>query len=219
MIKLKSSAATHVGLRRTANEDRYFADDARGLYVVCDGMGGHRSGEEAAQQAIVAFTSAITTGKTPSEAASDADAAVLAIEGVKGFSNYSPGCTLTALIISKDGAQITHVGDSEAFRLSADGYFQKVTKDHGGMFGLDNFVGLGNAYNGFFSDVIGREANAGDRFLLASDGLSKHLKFEEIQRAMGEQAIDGMAERLIEICNERGGKDNITVIVVDVLEG
>ncbi len=86
MIKLKSSAATHVGLRRTANEDRYFADDARGLYAVCDAMGGHRSGALAAHVALASFVSVLSDGICDmSGALESANSAVVNIEGNAGW--------------------------------------------------------------------------------------------------------------------------------------
>jgi len=117
MIKLKSSAATHVGLRRTANEDRYFADDAKGLYVVCDGMGGHRSGELSALAALDTFV-AILDDKTGdmSGAIESANNAVVRIEGITGY--RSPGSTLTALRILEDGtAEWAQAGDSDLIRF------------------------------------------------------------------------------------------------------
>ena len=211
-----SSAHSDVGLRRTANEDSFHADDALGLYVVADGMGGHRDGAEASKRAVAAFVRTIKSGGSPREAGRAADLGVRTIEGNRGYANLSPGSTLTAIILSAAGAQIAHVGDSEAWRMDKDGLFQKITHDHSGMFGLDNFCGLGDAHGQFFVDVVGREVNPGDRFLLASDGLRKHLKEAEIQTALQTQAIEGMAERMVTICNERGGKDNITVIAIEV---
>ncbi len=221
MIKLRSSAHTDVGQRRKENEDRFHANDATGLYVVCDGMGGHRSGAEAAQRALDAFVSSIAAGKTPREAGVAADIAVSAIEGDVGSLYHSPGSTLTAILISDAGAQIAQVGDSEAWRMSADGNFQKITCDHSGMFGLDNFCGLGTNYGQFFVDVTGCEANPSDKFLIASDGLSKHfdvLRSETVRAFFREPHLrPDLAECLVALCNERGGKDNITVVCVEVL--
>jgi protein phosphatase len=192
---------------------------SRGIFVVCDGMGGHRSGKLAAEKAANAFMRvmlALETGVTPSEAAKAADAAVLSIEG--GFSDRSPGATLTALIMTDAGVQIAHVGDSEAYRLTAAGEFEKLTKDHSGMFGLDNFCGLGQNFNGFFCDVTGRSLQVGDKFLLATDGLTKHVKPAELPDLMRRVATKDLAVHLVELANERGGCDNTTVIAVEVRE-
>jgi len=215
--KLLSSAHSDVGQRRRQNEDRFFASDELGLYVVCDGMGGHRSGALAAVCACEAFVSAIRSGKTPREAGVAADIAVRAIEGDDGSMHRSPGSTLTAIIISDAGAQVAHVGDSEAWRMSADGYFQKITRDHSGMFGLDNFCGLGTNHGQFFVDVTGKEANPGDRFIIASDGLNKHVSERELQTIWQDTRTESLARGLVDLCNERGGVDNITVICVEVL--
>lgn len=109
---MKFTAHTDTGLRRTNNEDRYHAEP--GLFVIADGMGGHRSGAEAAQRAVDAFVAAIHAGKPGDEAARAANEAVLAIEG--GRSSCSPGSTLTAIVITENRALLVHAGDSEAWR-------------------------------------------------------------------------------------------------------
>jgi serine/threonine protein phosphatase PrpC len=219
MIKLKSSAATHVGLRRTANEDRYLADDDRGLYVVCDGMGGHRSGELAAQTALDTFV-AILDDKTGdmSSAIDSANNAVVRIEGMAGY--RSPGSTLTALRILEDGtAEWAQAGDSDLLRFR-DGKIDFGAPHHNSWEGgLSNFCGIGDE----FQVCTGKtSALVGDRFIVASDGLARHfnLKMSKtfadfMQKLYGHD----LAELLTLECVGRGGKDNITVIIVDVLEG
>ncbi len=220
MIKLKSSAATHVGLRRTSNEDRYFADDAKGLYVVCDGMGGHRSGELAALTALDTFV-AILDDETSDmgSAIESANNAVVRIEGMAGY--QSPGSTLTALRILDDGTvEWAQAGDSDLIRWR--GGIVEVIADHhvDGWGCLTNFCGIGDEFRVSTGKT---SARPGDRFIVASDGLSKHfdLKRSETLRAfLGEPKMrPDVAECMVALCNERGGKDNITVIIVDVLEG
>lgn len=195
---MKFTAHTDTGLRRTNNEDRYHAEP--GLFVIADGMGGHRSGAEAAQRAVDAFVAAIQSGGEA--AARAANAAVLAIEG--GYSHGSPGATLTAIVINGDRALVVHAGDSEAWRIGLAG-IKKLTQDHGTSWGLENFCGIGEEFR---VDIAEVPALPGDRFVLASDGLSKHVMQCE---------IDGKtAEDLVDLANERGGKDNTTVIVIDI---
>ena len=219
-MNFRFSAETDVGMHRVENEDALIVDVCedpggnRGVFVVADGMGGHREGAKAAQEASRAFARAIIADKTPSESAQAANDAVMAIEG--RFSYGSPGSTLTALILSDAGAQIVHVGDSEAFRLTAAGEFEKITRDHASGWGLDNFCGLGANFGGFFSDVVGRPAEVGDKFLLATDGLTKHVKAEELNQIMRRVMTKDLALHLIELANKRGGCDNTTVIAVEV---
>ena len=215
-MRIKYSVHSDVGMHRVENEDVGLVDVAehRAVFVVADGMGGHRDGKKAAQCAATGFLRAINTGKVPSAAAKAADEAVLELEG--GFSDRSPGSTLTALILTAEGAQIAHVGDSEAYRMTAAGDFEKITRDHSGMFGLDNFCGLGENYNGFFTDVVGRPMQPGDRFLLATDGLTKHIKETELPSIMRRVTTKDLAVHLVELANERGGCDNTTVIAVEV---
>lgn len=217
-MRLKYSTYSDVGMHRVENEDKeaVHVTDDRAIFIVSDGMGGHRSGKEAANRAALAFLGAVIAENTPSEAGHAADAAVLSIEG--RFSNRSPGATLTALVITDAGAQIAHAGDSEAWLLTATGKFEKLTRDHSGMFGLDNFCGLGQNFDGFFVDVIGRPANVGDKFLLATDGLTKHVKAAELPDLMRRVSTKDLAVYLVELANERGGCDNTTVIAVEVCE-
>ncbi len=220
MIKIKSSAATHVGLRRTANEDRYFADDARGLYVVCDGMGGHRSGELAAHVALESFVSVLSDGTCDMSGALElSNSAVVNIEGAASW--HSPGSTLTALRILDDGtAEWAQAGDSDLIRWRG-GIVEAIADHHVDGWGcLTNFCGIGDEFRVSTGKT---SARPGDRFIVASDGLSKHfdLKRSETLRAfLGEPKMRlDVAECMVALCNERGGKDNITVIIVDVMEG
>lgn len=197
---MKFTAHTDTGLRRTENEDRFYAEG--NIFVVADGMGGHRSGAEAAQRAVDAFVAAIRAGKPGDEAARAANEAVLAIEG--GRSSCSPGSTLTAIVITENRALLVHAGDSEAWRIGLFGV-EKLTEDHGTSYGLENFCGIGEEFR---VDIAEVPALPGDRFVLASDGLSKHVMQCE---------IDGKtAEDLVDLANGRGGKDNTTVIVIDI---
>lgn len=215
-MRVKYSLHSDVGMHRVENEDAALVDvaETRAVFVVADGMGGHRNGQLAAARASSAFLRAIGSDSTPSEAGKAADEAVQSIEG--GFSNGSPGSTLTALILTAEGAQVAHVGDSEAFRLARNDGFEKITRDHTGMFGLENFCGLGANYGGFFTDVVGRAAQPGDRFLLATDGLTKHVKHEEVRDILRRVMTKDLAVYLVELANERGGCDNTTVIAVEI---
>lgn len=195
---MRFTAHTSTGLRRKENEDRFHAEP--GLFVVADGMGGHRSGAEAAQRAVNAFVAAIQSGGEA--AARAANAAVLAIEG--GYSHGSPGATLTAIVINGDRALVVHAGDSEAWRIGLAG-IKKLTQDHGSSWALENFCGIGE---GFRVDVFSVPALPGDRFVLATDGLTKHVMQCEINGKT--------AEDLVDLADERGGKDNTTVIVIDI---
>jgi serine/threonine protein phosphatase PrpC len=220
-MKFISSAATDVGQCRQENEDAFHASEEHGLFVVADGMGGHREGAQAAQRAVGAFVLNCLAGKAPHEAAQAADDAVISIEGKPSY--RSPGSTLTAIVFGPGCAKIAHAGDSEAWRLCAEGGFQKVSKNHAGLWGLDNFCGKGRQESEafkepFFVDIEDREANQGDRFLVASDGLTKHIKEDELQKIWKSTATKDLAQHLVDLCNERGGNDNITVIAIEVIE-
>lgn len=222
-MRLKYSGYSDVGMHRVENEDAWRAvvsigadSDAGGIFVVSDGMGGNRAGKEASQRAVNAFLMALADGKNTREAGHAADEAVMSIEGK--FSDRSPGATLTALVISDRNAQVVHAGDSEAWILPAEGGFTKITRDHASGWGLDNFCGLGQNFDGFKVDLAEMEIKVGDKFLLATDGLTKHVKASELPDIMRRVATKDLAVHLVELANERGGCDNTTVIAVEVCE-
>ena len=141
--------------------------------------------------------------------------------------------TLSSLLISADTAYIAQVGDSRVY-LTRDGKTAQLTEDHT----LVNFrlkLGLITAEEAANSpgknvitravghqdyvevDTIDLEIQSGDRFMLCSDGLHGYLLDNEVDGLMkGDR--EAVANRLIEMANERGGRDNITVVVVDVLD-
>lgn len=223
-MRLKYGSHSDVGMHRVDNEDVGVSDVeldgagklSRGIFVVCDGMGGHRSGAEAAKRASEAFVAAIKADKNATEAGTAADEAVMSIEGK--FSDRSPGATLTAMVITQTGVRVVHAGDSEAWVFPARGGFAKITRDHASGWGLDNFCGLGQNFDGFKVDLAEMEIKVGDKFLLATDGLTKHVKASELPDIMRRVATKDLAVHLVELANERGGCDNTTVIAVEVCE-
>ena len=212
---MKSDSFTHVGLRRSNNEDRFFADDNLGLYVVSDGMGGHRSGEIAAQTVIDTFVGGVRNGQDMDRAANASNIAVIGLEG--GVSYRSPGATLTALRINGHIAEICHAGDSEMWLWRNGEPIRKMTKDHTDWSGcLLNFPGVGTD---FFVQSFQYPVKSGDRFLIASDGLSAHfdpMRSTTIIGFMTRPSIQGLASDIVEKVLERGANDNVTVIVVEV---
>lgn len=215
-LVLFSSSATHVGMRRANNEDRYFADDALGLYVVCDGIGGHADGELAAQTAIDSFVASIRAGVPFSDAPTKSNEAVTALQGPRRFNQLAPGSTIVALRIQNGVAEWGAAGDSDLIRFRG-GEVEVIAPHHDSLYGLTNFCGIGQGFNVCTSKTSARPS---DRFLLASDGLARHfdLKRSDTVRAfLSEPTLrPDVAECLVALCNERGGKDNITVIVVEV---
>jgi protein phosphatase len=241
-ITWRFSADTNVGLVRKQNEDSFGADKPPGLFIVADGMGGHAAGEIASQLAVRCATEgvALIPPSTPVEEArerlrnaiNDANQVIL-IEGQSHPDRSGMGTTTTALLLSDEGWWIVgHVGDSRAY-LVRDGQVQQITEDHTYVQELVNQGRLSDEEARLHPrsslltralgtspqvqiDVFEGEANPGDRFVLASDGLMSMLPETRIHELMtGATSPDDLVAALIAAANEAGGYDNVTTIVVD----
>jgi serine/threonine protein phosphatase PrpC len=142
------------------------------------------------------------------------------------------GTTLTALLIHKDRAHVAHVGDSRLF-LFRDGKVEQITEDHSwiaeqvraGMMSEDEardskFKHIITRSVGFEREVdvdtLGIPVAAGDCFLLCSDGMSNYTDKEELGRILSSTYYRKVPQLLVDLANDRGGDDNITVVVVYV---
>jgi protein phosphatase len=240
VIRLRSSSATDVGLVRTTNQDRALVGD--GLFAVADGMGGHVGGETAAQTAIEAFR---TTFAGHPSADGVADAVRQANHAVWETARAETalrgmGTTLTAAaLVTVDGNQdltVVNVGDSRAY-LYQHGELSQLTADHSLV---EEMVRSGelsaeeaavHPQRHILTRALGIEPDvevdvwhvpphAGDRILLCSDGLINELGDDEIASVLGRHPDDpeAAANALVSQARDSGGSDNITVVVVDVVE-
>ena len=210
-MRLTSAAATHQGLRRTDNQDTYLADDQLGLYVVCDGMGGHRHGALAAKTARDVFVQSVRIGQTFEVALRNANLGVMAIEGER--TKRSPGSTLTALRVTAESIEVGHAGDSEAYLLGPA--IMPLVRSHTLWDGsLINFCGIGKD----FEPELRRVTVPSDPYqvLVASDGLSRHVDPGELAQLWRDVPTLELPGWLIGLCLARGGVDNVTVVAVEV---
>ncbi len=241
MTVLRSGSATDVGRVRKVNQDLPL--EATNLYAVADGMGGHVGGEVAAQVAVDVLLRVFTREPTRSglrEAFAQANSAVWE-EGQEKSELRGMGTTLTALALvggddGHDTLALANVGDSRAYLFSDDQIVQ-VTADHslaeermrhGEMTEeeaavhpqrhiLTRALGVSSEVE---ADMWDLQLRSGDRLVLCSDGLSNELTSEELAEVLSSVRDPGeAAHQLVEIANEHGGSDNITVVVVDVLVG
>jgi serine/threonine protein phosphatase PrpC len=238
---LRWGAATHPGQVRMNNEDAYAADD--GMWVVADGMGGHLAGEVASAYTIDALRAANRVGITSS---SDmVDAVQQANDTIRHEAQTNPGrrgmgTTVTALAVMHHPENpqlvVANVGDSRTY-LWRDGQLLSVTVDHsyvqelvsGGEITVDearthprrNIVTRALGIEpGVVVDTWTLAAVKGDRYILCSDGLVDEATDEEIAAVVAaESDPQRAAERLVAVANDHGGRDNVTVIVVDVVDG
>src|SRR5918911_779870 len=216
LSKFRSAARTDTGMKREHNEDSWLVNEDIGLYVVCDGMGGHAGGETASRLAVQTvereligarmrdnpFASAAPLSDTPL-----AGALREAIEGacaaVFRTSRANPelqgmGTTCIALLLHGGTAILGHVGDSRAYAMRDGRLKNIITRSVG--FEEDVLV-----------DLLGFETAPGDRYLLCSDGLSNLVDNEEIAtQLLRHEDPERACRALIDLANERGGDDNVT---------
>jgi serine/threonine protein phosphatase PrpC len=238
---LRSGSATDVGRVRKVNQDLPL--EAANLFAVADGMGGHVGGEVAARVAIDALLSTFTREPTTDgllSAFSEANRSVWQ-ESQDQSELHGMGTTLTAMALvggadGRDMIALANVGDSRAYVFS-EGRITQVTADHslaeermrqGEMTEEEAAVhpqrhiltrALGVSPD-VEADMWELKLRAGDRIVLCSDGLSNELSLEELGQVLAAEPDPGdAARRLVEEANARGGSDNITVVVVDVLVG
>jgi protein phosphatase len=235
-LVLRYAARSDRGLIRGNNQDSVYAGPR--LLAVADGMGGHAAGDVASKVVIAALEH--LDDDTPSgDLLQSLRAAVFeGSEHLREVIRESPqlegmGTTLTAILFAGGRLGLCHVGDSRAY-LVRDGQMSQITHD-------DTFVQtliddgritaeeanshpqrslLLRALNGqeVEPDLSMREARAGDRYMLCSDGLSGVVSEETLAEALKDPDPEATADRLIELALRSGGPDNVTVIVADVIE-
>jgi PPM family protein phosphatase len=237
MIELRAGGATDVGLVRSNNQDELLV--ASGLFAVADGMGGAAAGEVASATAIRSLQEAFEAGEPTSRNLSVA--AQAANRAVWDQAEANPemrgmGTTLVALAQVEDGALAAiNVGDSRLYRFHDD-TLEQISSDHNLVaelvaegrlskeeaeyhprrnimtraLGVDPAVPV---------DLFQLEVRPGDRFLLCSDGLPRELPDDHIASLLRRLKDPRQAAReLVDEAKRRGGNDNITVLVVDVVD-
>ena len=218
---------------------------ARGsVYLVCDGMGGHNAGQIASELAAKQFLHAYYhLGGTAQEAARHAILQAhhyIAEMASKVPSRYGMGTTLTALILKQDEGILAHVGDSRCYRLR-EGVFEQLSRDHTLVARLveqgiitpeqakyhpqrnviRQAVGVADPSEPLEPDIETFALQAGDLYLLCSDGLTDMVDDAEIEAILRDEPPTRAAWRLVDRALANGGRDNITVVLLHivVLEG
>ena len=193
---------------RDTNEDRYLVRDERRttLLAVADGVGGEAGGEMASATALEGLAKRFfdASAKIPradalATAMREANDAVLARAGESG--QRGAASTLVAAAVAGKDAVIGNLGDSRAY-LARDGGVRRLTADHSGAMpsSITRFVG---DPRGVQPDVFVETLRPGDRLLLCSDGLTRHVNDDEIAARVKDR----------DLANERGGQDNVTVVL------
>jgi protein phosphatase len=238
-MKLKWGASTDVGMVRQQNEDSFLAEET--LFVVADGMGGHNAGEVASALAVTTLKAGarlgIDTTEDFRELVQQANSAIYTAS-LDDSTQSGMGTTVTALSIvegEEPRVLVANVGDSRAYlwrsgalsRLSVDhSYVQElvnegiITPEAARVHPRRNIVTRALGIDrSVMVDVFTHFVRTGDRIVLCSDGLVDEVADVEIARVLGQHTDpQETAEALVMVANTNGGRDNTTVIVVDVLD-
>ncbi|MEV6985220.1 PP2C family serine/threonine-protein phosphatase [Sphaerisporangium sp. NPDC051017] len=235
-LTLRYAARTDVGLRRPRNEDAVYAGPR--LLAVADGMGGHSHGE-VASATVIAALSVLDSDPPGADVLGTLEATITeAGLRLKDMAARDPkltgmGTTLTAMLWDGRRFALAHIGDSRGYMLR-DGYLYQITRDHtlvqslvdDGQMTAEQAAAhprrslLMRALGGTGSvepDLSMREAYAGDRYLICSDGLSSVVSAQVLHETLS--SIDDLgevAQRLVDLAKEGGGPDNITCVVAEV---
>lgn len=236
MRRIVAAGATDVGRVRESNEDAYL--EGHSVFAVADGMGGHVAGEVASATAlepIEALDGRVFADATEAVAALR-DAVVAANATVAELAENEPsyrgmGTTLTAVLLEGRRLHVAHVGDSRAY-LWRDGRFSQLTDDHTLVQHLidegrltreeaeqhpqrsivTRAIGVSQEIE---VDSMSLDLESGDQILLCSDGLTGVVADDEIAHQMRPDVdTDTVVHRLIDLANEAGGPDNITVLLL-----
>ncbi|MDP3278493.1 MAG: Stp1/IreP family PP2C-type Ser/Thr phosphatase [Deltaproteobacteria bacterium] len=252
-MRLEFAGETNVGMKRTHNEDSFAIFAEQNLCIVADGMGGHASGEVASKMAVDSMREFFdATSKDPDATwpykmdkhrgyeenrliTSIKLANLRIFESAQRDSKYrGMGTTMVAMIGTREGMYLAHVGDSRVYRIR-DGQIEQMTEDHSLLNDylkmrklseeeITNFphknvivraLGMKDTVK---VDTRLEAPRVGDVFMLCSDGLCGPVTDEDILQVIEESQGDYNAacSRLIARANENGGPDNITALTVHV---
>jgi serine/threonine-protein phosphatase Stp1 len=229
---------THVGLRRKVNEDSVMVRTDHGMWAVADGMGGHEAGDVASQKVAEALAS-LPDGRDLDDVT---DTAVSALDDVNAElirlarSDHRPrtiGSTVVGLAIRDGQYRCFWAGDSRAYRVRGNA-IERLTRDHSLVQGLIDagMLSREEAKDHPDANVITRavgasetldveitagDAQPGDQFLLASDGLTRLVEDEELASIISSWPAGEAADTLIDAVLARGAPDNVSLILTRVV--
>lgn len=233
---MKVVSKTHIGNVRPSNQDSLLVQDGPyGLFGVADGMGGHNGGDIASQMAVL-MLGRVLESELPSEDAMNTGFRqvneMIYSEQANNALLNGMGTTLTVLWEDKERILMGHIGDSRAY-LMRSGVLRQVSHDHSMVAELvrDGVLTEEQAkthpYRNVITQALGTsmemdvdlqvmEKQRGDKYLLCSDGLYEYVSKEEMQEVLLRYSPEDAVEMLVESALERGGKDNVTVLIAEV---
>lgn len=236
-LSWSSYGITDVGKVRKLNEDSLLDRPEIGLWVVADGMGGHEGGDVASQM-IVSTLGKIHEGISLDRYIDDIEDGLLNVnkrliaKANESGKRVTIGSTVVGMIAYDKFCTFFWAGDSRLYRLrnkalkqlttdhsQVEVYIEQglisreeaATHPHGNM--ITRAVGAGDE---LYIDFDIQEMHSGDRYMLCSDGLTKHLEDFEFEEILSKGGIEETCKELIALTLERGAGDNVTTIVIDV---
>jgi len=253
-MRLKAAGISDVGLKRKLNEDSYIISPDMGLYVIADGMGGHRAGEVASKIVVDTLTDYwIKMGKKENPSFIDpiekdlpdkaqhlinsiSLANLIIHEAQKQPQYHRMGSTVSALLADKNRIWLANVGDSPVYLFSG-GRLTLISEEHSveaeqknmGFFDsmslsgqmmknvLTRALGLNEKVVSYITHIV---PDPGDMLLICSDGLTNYASEEAIKAILKDlsASIEQKVQGLVNAAIDGGGGDNITVILLEILE-
>ncbi|MSP60314.1 MAG: serine/threonine-protein phosphatase [Myxococcales bacterium] len=239
-FRVDSAGRSDVGLVREKNEDSFVVDPDLGLYVVCDGMGGHVGGQVASQTSVAKITEVVRNGLVIEDGQADRLASAIRLANLAVFQRaraepalHNMGTTVVAIREDGDLLHLCHVGDSRIYRVRS-GALDQVTMDHSLVNLYASNPELAKRFGPANENVIVRAVGLreevevdhraiameeGDMYLLCSDGLTDMVDdwiLKELLEDGLHGSIDECADALIRAALGNGGVDNVTAVVLRI---
>lgn len=234
---MRALAITDVGIRRENNEDYYMMNQERRIFVISDGMGGYQAGEiasEIASKTILEQFEAIQAFRFEEDIYKLLDRAN---DAILDYVKEHPECrgmgtTVVVAYLEDEKLHLANVGDSRGYGVSKTS-IQQLTQDHSLVAELvkigsisaeeaeshpdrniiTSALGVEHKYEVFIQSF---DINEFDYVLLCSDGLSNMVTSQEILNVFQNVSFESIPEKLVEMANAQGGKDNITVLCIEL---
>jgi protein phosphatase len=237
-VIMEAASRTDIGMRRTSNQDSIFCDPKLGLFIVCDGLGGHNGGEVASSMAVQLLSESLRNFDLKKPDAEDRFRTCIEEAGRKIFDRAQKeptlsgmGTTVTAAVSDGERLLIAQIGDSRAYLIRSPHLWQ-ITEDHSlvqeqvraGLISLER--ARSHQYKNVITrslgneavvqiDIFSRDMLPGEQYILCSDGLTGHVNdrdiIETIQKSSGNWSA--AVNTLVDMANSRGGEDNCSVVL------
>jgi PPM family protein phosphatase len=232
LMQIEVGVGTHTGLKRSHNEDTFFASDGAKLWIVADGMGGLDSGEVASAMARDTVSKLVEEGQTLAYAIEQAHSEILNFIAANN-PDRRMGTTIVALRIEADEFEIAWVGDSRIYHLQ-DFALKQISRDHSYVQELidRNLITPEEARHSPHKNLVTQALGAvskeelkvatargvlapGSQVLLCTDGLTGEVEDHDIEEILlDETRVQGAVDSLIQAALNGGGNDNITVVLL-----